>query len=56
MDSDLNAARNHEQELPSIPKQLRNLKLNLKGFFWKTNGFWSLSGEEFTVPLSKNIS
>ena len=51
-DADLNAAENLTLELPKIPYDMRNQKLNLKGFFWKSEGF-SLDGEEFTVPLSQ---
>ena len=52
IDADLNASLNHVIELPEVPFEMRNLKLNRKGFFWKSDGFFSLDGEEFTVPLS----
>lgn len=53
MDSDLNAAKNHEQNLPDIPFGFRNRKLNLKnGFFWKPNGFFNFDGSELIVPVS----
>lgn len=53
-DADLNAARNHEQELPDIPTYLRKLRRNLgKGFYWKLEGFFELTGEEIRVPLPK---
>ena len=52
IDADFNASLNHEIELPSIPIVIRNLKMNIKGFFWKPNGFFSLDGEEIAVPLS----
>lgn len=52
IDADLNAALNHELELPKIGYSLRMLRKNLKGFFWNLDGFFELTGEEFTVPLS----
>ncbi len=51
IDADLNAARNHLQELPDIPISLRKLNLNRKGFYWKPYGFQDLAGAELTVPL-----
>ena len=54
IDADLNAARNHAQDLPKIPEALRRLRRNFgKGFLWKPDGFFTMAGEEFTVPLSK---
>jgi transposase len=53
IDADLNAALNHEQQLPSIPIALRKLSLNRKGFYWKATGFSDLTGAAFTVPFSK---
>lgn len=53
IDSDLNAAKNHEVDLPDIPFYFRNRKLNLKnGFFWKPNGFFNYDGSELIVPVS----
>ena len=49
-DSDLNAALNHSLELYELPFDLRLLKLNKEGFFWKTSGIFSLSGQELIVP------
>ena len=52
-DADINAACNHEQNLPKVPRHLFRTKLNLgKGFLWLPSGFFSLSGAELTVPLS----
>ena len=49
-DSDLNASLNHQVKLPDIPITFRKSKLNKgNGFFWKPNGFFSFSGQEFTV-------
>jgi predicted nucleic acid-binding Zn ribbon protein len=53
IDADINAALNHQQDLPDIPYDLRRLNLNRVGFFWKTTGFYSLTGEEITVSLPK---
>jgi transposase len=50
-DADLNAAINHEQNLPSLPKDLRKLRMNLgTGFYWKPNGLFLFDGTEFRVP------
>jgi transposase len=53
IDADLNSALNHQQELSKLPDDLRRLKLNRKGFFWRPEGLYTLTGEELTVPLSK---
>ena len=62
-DADYNSASNHQQNLPDVTG-LRNLKLNVKGFYWRTTGAFTLGGErlqvplrgeEFTVPLSKKV-
>lgn len=50
-DADFNASCNHSQELPDIPTKLRKLNLNRKGFYWKENGFYNLTGVELRVPL-----
>lgn len=45
IDADLNAAKNHEQDLPEIPWTLRSLNKNRKdGFFWLSSGFFDLEG------------
>lgn len=45
LDSDLNAAKNHEETLPEIPYTLRNLNLNRgDGFLWNQLGFFDLEG------------
>ncbi len=56
IDADLNASLNHQQDLPDIPYWLRRLNINRVGFFWKTTGFYDLTKEELTVPLSKKVS
>ncbi len=56
IDADINAAKNHEQNLPDVPFTFRGSKMNLgDGFRWLESGFFSMTGEELTVPLSKNI-
>ena len=57
MDADLNAAKNHEIELPTIPFEIRGKGYNLgNGFFWNISGIVSFSGEELTVPLDTRIN
>lgn len=54
MDADLNAAKNHEIELPEIPYELRNLNLNRKnGFLWNSDGFCDLNGRSLQSLLKK---
>ena len=50
IDADLNAAKNHAITLPSLPVNLRHLKLNLKGFYWNSKGLFDLDGSELRVP------
>jgi hypothetical protein len=50
LDSDLNSAINNEMDLPEILYDLRRLKLNIKGFFWKPEGIFTLTGEALRVP------
>ena len=40
MDSDINAAKNHEYDLPDIPYALRKLGMNKNGFYWLEPGFY----------------
>jgi transposase len=53
-DSDLNAALNHEVELPDIPWELRRERRNINGFYWLESGFFDLNRVEFRVSLTKN--
>ena len=53
-DSDMNAALNHEVEIPDIPWELRREQRNIKGFYWMDSGFFDLDRVEFRVPLTKN--
>ena len=54
IDADLNAAKNHEVELPDVPPWLRSKKLNKIGFYWLESGFYERKGEEPGVPLRQN--
>jgi transposase len=49
-DADLNSAINHELDLPEIPIEIRQAKLNIKGFYWLRSGVFDLAGQEFRVP------
>ena len=54
-DADLNAARNHEQDLPPIPAAFfRTGKNTGKGFYWRSTGCSLSSGVELAVPPSNN--
>jgi len=51
MDSDMNAAKNHEIDLDPVPWAFLGRKLNLgNGFFWKSDGFFTFGGAEIRVP------
>ena len=52
VDADLNASLNHVIELPEVSFEFRKLGLNQRGFYWKPEGFFSLTGEALTVPRS----
>jgi hypothetical protein len=54
IDADLNAALNHEIELPDVSWELRREQRNRKGFYWLPEGFFDLSRVEFGVSLTKN--
>jgi hypothetical protein len=54
IDSDLNAARNHEIKLPDVPYELRREERNRAGFYWTQDGFFDLNRVEFRVPLTEN--
>lgn len=52
-DADLNAAKNHEADLPSIPLAFRGLRKNLgPGFLWNPTGIFDSNGSELIVPDS----
>ena len=51
MDADINAAKNHEIELPAIPHSTEFSKLATSdGFYWLPNGLFSMDGSELRVP------
>lgn len=52
IDSDLNAALNHTQDLPPIDWTLRVKQMNRKGFFWLKTGLFTLDGGEPISPPS----
>jgi len=54
-DADLNASRNHEQNLPPVPDAFYRTKRNLgAGFYWTSGGCSNSSGVELAVPPSNN--
>lgn len=54
-DADLNAALNHEINLSRLPFGLRELKMNRgSGFYWTSEGLFSVDGHEFIVRDSTN--
>ena len=51
MDADINAAKNHEIELPAIPHSTEFSRLaKAEGFFWLPNGLFKMDGSELRVP------
>lgn len=53
IDADINAARNHEMELPAIPRTDELSSLARKeGFFWLPTGIFRMDGSELRVPDS----
>ena len=52
-DADLNASLNLAIDLPEIPYNFRNLKLNRSGFFWLVSGIFSLDGKSLQSLLLK---
>lgn len=54
-DSDFNASCNHQQELAVLPRDLRKLKLNIKGFFWDSSGIYDLTWKALAVPSAKEV-
>lgn len=51
IDADLNAAMNHEVDLPNVPFWLQAARLNISGFLWKPEGFFDLAGRELESPI-----
>ena len=57
IDSDYNAALNHEQDLSPVPFAFLNRKLNLgDGFYWKQDGFFKVDGSELIVQSSQETN
>ena len=54
IDSDLNAALNHEISLPDVSWELRREQRNRIGFYWLESGFFDFNRVQFTVELTKN--
>jgi transposase len=55
-DADVNAAKNHETDLPEIPYTLRKAKQNRgDGFYWKPEGFFDLSGRSLESLLPVEV-
>lgn len=53
-DADLNAALNHEADLPPIPFGFRVLRKNLgSGLLWTPSGIFEVDGSELIVPDSQ---
>lgn len=51
IDADINAARNHEIELPEIPRcNTASMLARTKGFLWYPDGLFLVDGSEFRVP------
>lgn len=53
IDSDYNAALNHECNLPEIPYSFRNLNLNRRGFYWLETGLFDLNRRSLESLLVK---
>ena len=52
-DSDINAAKNHEIDLPHLDKNLCHLGLsNLLGFYWLESGLFDINGKKRTVSYA----
>lgn len=49
MDADLNAALNHAVDLYALPSRFWQMKLNLIGFYWKSDGLYDSFGQQLTV-------
>lgn len=51
IDADINAAKNHEADLPAIPHSTEFSKLaNTEGFYWLPSGLFRMDGSELRVP------
>ena len=52
IDADLNAALNHEVDLPEIKISSRQFLSSLKSFYWKDSGLYDEAGQELRVPVT----
>ena len=52
IDADLNAALNHEIDLPEIRFNFRQFLSNLSCFYWKQDGLYDEAGQELRVPAT----
>lgn len=51
IDADINAAKNHEAELPVIPHSTEFSRLaSTEGFYWLPSGLFKMDGSELRVP------
>ena len=51
IDADINAAKNHEAELPDIPHSTEFSRLaRTEGFYWLPSGLFRMDGSELRVP------
>jgi len=54
-DADMNSALNNSLDLAFVIRSFMALGLNRTGFVWDQLGMFGFDGEEFTVPLGKNV-
>ena len=52
-DADLNAATNHELDLPEIPYWVRQQQLNRPGFYWLMSGLFTVGHEPIVRDTQK---
>lgn len=52
LDSDLNAAKNHEIYLPEILYSYRSFLNKHNVFYWKHDGLYDKNGQELRVPVT----
>lgn len=53
INADINAAKNHEQLLPDLPRcDMVSSLSKTEGFFWKPDGLFGLDGSVLRVPDS----
>jgi len=52
LDADFNSSINQTCKLTLLPLAVKEMKLNIRGFFWNSNGVFDESGTEFRVSNS----